>query len=78
MKKRKPFFRKDFPQKKTQKNHLNSLTSRIKLTKKQLTKEGRDGKIYNRDAKKARNEKKQFIEKWIEEEEKDQKEEERN
>jgi hypothetical protein len=43
-----------------------------------LTKEGRDGKIYNRDAKKARNEKKQFIEKWIEEEEKDQKEEERN
>jgi len=58
--------------------HLNSLTSRIKLTKKQLTKEGRDGKIYNRAAKKARNEKKQFIEKWIEEEEKDQKEEERN
>jgi len=50
----------------------------IKLTKKQLTKEGRDGKIYNRAAKKARNEKKQFIEKWIEEEEKDQKEEERN
>ncbi len=38
--------------------HLNSLTSRIKLTKKQLTKEGRDGKIYNRAAKKARNEKK--------------------
>jgi len=37
-----------------------------------LTKEGRDGNIYNRAAKIARNEKR-FIEKWIEEEE-DQKE----
>ena len=43
-----------------------------------MTKEGRDGNIYNRAVRKARNEKKQFIEKWIEEEEKDQKKEERN